>query len=77
MTSDSLDRRLAAVLSADAVGYGRLMGADEEATVRTLEAHRTRIERLVETFRGRVVDAPGDPRVHSLEELIPFGFKLG
>ncbi len=60
MTSDSLDRRLAAVLSADAVGYSRLMGADDEGTVRTLQAHRGRIERLVETFRGRVVDAPGD-----------------
>ncbi len=60
MTSDALDRRLAAVLSADAVGYSRLMGDDDEATVRTLQAHHDRIERLIDTFRGRVVDAPGD-----------------
>ncbi|MCI0636427.1 MAG: hypothetical protein L0206_21295, partial [Actinobacteria bacterium] len=60
MTVDSLDHRLAAVLSADAVGYSRLMSADDEGTVRTLSAHRRTIERLVETFRGRVVDAPGD-----------------
>ncbi len=60
MASDSLDRRLAAVLSADAVGYSRLMGEDDEATVRTLQAHRSVIERLIDTFRGRVVDAPGD-----------------
>lgn len=60
MALDSLDRRLTAVLSADAVGYSRLMAEDDEATVRTLQEHRRRIERLVDTFRGRVVDAPGD-----------------
>jgi TolB-like protein len=60
MASDSLDRRLAAVLSADAVGYSRLMAEDDEATVHTLQAHRSKIERLIDTFRGRVVDAPGD-----------------
>jgi adenylate cyclase len=60
MGSESLDRRLAAILSADAVGYSRLMGDDDEATVRTLQAHRSKIERLIDTFRGRVVDAPGD-----------------
>jgi TolB-like protein/Flp pilus assembly protein TadD len=60
MASDSLERRLTAVLSADAVGYSRLMGEDDEATVRTLQAHRGRIERVVDTFRGRVVDSPGD-----------------
>jgi TolB-like protein len=60
VASESLDRRLAAVLSADAVGYSRLMGDDDEATVRTLQAHRSAIERLIDTFRGRVVDSPGD-----------------
>jgi adenylate cyclase len=58
--SDALERRLAAILSADAVGYSRLMGQDDVATVRALGAHRRRIERLIETFRGRLVDAPGD-----------------
>lgn len=60
MASDSLERRLAAILSADAVGYSRLMSQDDEATVRDIQAHRKRIEQLVGTFRGRVVDAPGD-----------------
>jgi class 3 adenylate cyclase len=58
--SEPVERRLAALLSADAVGYSRLVGADEEATVRTLRAHLRRIEQLIETFRGRVVDSPGD-----------------
>jgi len=33
-------RRLAAILAADVVGYSRLMGADEVATLETLKAHR-------------------------------------
>jgi hypothetical protein len=33
-------RKLAAILSADVVGYSRLMGEDEEATIRTLTAYR-------------------------------------
>ena len=57
---DSVERRLAAILSADGVGYTRLMNEDDEATVRTLQSHRERIARLIDTFRGRLVDAPGD-----------------
>ncbi|MGI9592242.1 MAG: tetratricopeptide repeat protein [Myxococcota bacterium] len=60
MELESLERRLAAILSADAVGYSRLMSDDEEGTVRTLQSHRRCIERLIDTFRGRLVDAPGD-----------------
>lgn len=60
MVTDSFERKLAAVLSADAVGYSRLMSEDEEHTVRTLQSHRKKIERLIGTFRGRVVDSPGD-----------------
>jgi class 3 adenylate cyclase len=53
-------RRLAAILSMDAVGYSRLMAADEAATVRTLTACRDEIARLVAGAGGRVVDSPGD-----------------
>ncbi len=35
-----MDRRLAAILSADVVGYSRLMAADEEGTLAQLKAHR-------------------------------------
>ena len=34
------ERRLAAILAADIAGYSRLMGRNEEATVRDLEAHQ-------------------------------------
>jgi adenylate cyclase len=54
------ERRLAAILSADAVGYSRLMAEDEAGTIQTLNAFREAIETLVEQHRGRVVDSPGD-----------------
>jgi adenylate cyclase len=54
------ERRLAAILSADAVGYSRLMAEDEAGTIQTLNAFREAIGTLVEQHRGRVVDSPGD-----------------
>ncbi|MET0152482.1 MAG: tetratricopeptide repeat protein, partial [Candidatus Binatia bacterium] len=53
-------RKLAAILSADAVGYSRLMAADEVGTLRTLEAHRNAMTALIRQHDGRVVDAVGD-----------------
>src|SRR5512134_3570375 len=53
-------RKLAAILSADVVGYSRLMAADEAATVETLKSYRDIIARLVVRHSGRVVNAPGD-----------------
>jgi adenylate cyclase len=58
--AEPVERRLAAILSADAVGYSRLMSRDDEATVRELDAHRRSIERSINSYRGRLVDAPGD-----------------
>ena len=40
MTEESLKRKLTAILSADAVGYSRLMRQDEAATVATLKEHK-------------------------------------
>ncbi len=54
------ERRLAAILSADVVGYSRLMSEDEQGTIQTLNAYREAIGTLVEQHHGRVVDAPGD-----------------
>jgi class 3 adenylate cyclase len=48
------ERRLAAILSADVVGYSRLMAEDEAATVRTLSDYREEIGVLVRQHRGRV-----------------------
>ena len=55
-----MTRKLAAILSADVAGYSRLMGEDEEATIRTVTVYREVIATLVQQHRGRVVDSPGD-----------------
>ncbi len=55
-----MERRLAAILAADVVGYSRLMGADEEATLATLNAYREVIDRLVVDLHGRVFGSAGD-----------------
>src|SRR5262245_9982992 len=55
-----MERKLAAIFSADVKGYSRLMGDDELATVRTLTAYREVMTHLIQAHRGRVVDSPGD-----------------
>jgi adenylate cyclase len=60
VSSDPVERKLAAILSADVVGYSRLMAEDEAATIRTLTDYREEIAMLVRQHRGRVVDSPGD-----------------
>src|ERR671927_1240212 len=55
-----MQRKLTAIFSTDVAGYSRLMGDDEEATIRTLTAYRTVISSLIQQYRGRVVDSPGD-----------------
>ena len=59
-TSVGMERKLAAIFSTDVAGYSRLMGEDEEATIRTLTAYRELISSLIQHYRGRVVDSPGD-----------------
>jgi adenylate cyclase len=60
VTTPTVERKLAAIFSADVKGYSRLMGEDEVATVRTLTAHREVMASFIQEHRGRVVDAPGD-----------------
>jgi adenylate cyclase len=60
MVQEGFKRKLTAILSADAVGYSRLMAEDETATVKTIASYREIIASLVKQHRGRVVDSPGD-----------------
>jgi adenylate cyclase len=55
-----LERKLTAILCADVFGYSRLMGEDEEATLRTLSSHRKLIDSLIEQHHGRFVNSAGD-----------------
>ncbi len=60
MAARKLSRKLAAILSSDVVGYSRLMGEDDEATVAAIVATRKLMGRHVRRYAGRVVDSPGD-----------------
>lgn len=53
-------RRLVAIFSADVVGYSRLMGDDERATMVTLQTYRSVFHRHISDYGGRVVDMAGD-----------------
>jgi adenylate cyclase len=56
-----VERKLAAILAADVVGYSRLVGADEAGTIARLRALRKEfIEPLIAEYRGRVVKLVGD-----------------
>jgi adenylate cyclase len=55
-----MERKLTAILCADVQSYSRLMGDDEEATLRTLSAYRKIIDSLIESHRGRFVNSAGD-----------------
>jgi adenylate cyclase len=57
---DRVDRRLAAILAADVVGYSRLMEADEAGTARLLREHRTAADPFVTEHGGRIVKTTGD-----------------
>ncbi|MBI3302494.1 MAG: adenylate/guanylate cyclase domain-containing protein [Deltaproteobacteria bacterium] len=60
MQPHSVERKLAAILSADVQGYSRLMDEDEEATLHTLTASRAVIDPLIHQHRGRIVGTAGD-----------------
>ena len=55
-----MERKLTAILRADVYAYSRLMGKDEEATLRTLSAYRKIADSLIERHRGRFVNSAGD-----------------
>ena len=60
MAQEGFKRKLTAILSADAVGYSRLMLDDEEDTVRTISSYRNVITDLVRQHSGKVIDSTGD-----------------
>lgn len=54
-------RRLAAIVAADVVGFSRLVGLDEEGTLRSLRSHRKELtDPLIVEHRGRIANTAGD-----------------
>jgi adenylate cyclase len=61
MESSEVERRLAAILAADMVGYSRLMEADEVGTLARLKTHRLElIDPAIAKNRGRIIKTAGD-----------------
>ncbi len=60
MNQDRTERRLSGIFSADVVGYSRLMEEDEGWTISNLEENKNLMADLIQDYKGRVVDAPGD-----------------
>ncbi len=59
--AEKVERRLAAIVSADIVGYTRLMRADEEGTLARFRTHRTElIDPKIAEYNGRIVKLMGD-----------------
>ena len=60
MADQRVERRLAAILAADVVGYSRLMGADEVGTLAAFRAHRKAlIDPKIDEYHGRIVKTTG------------------
>lgn len=61
MAVDRVQRRMAAIVAVDVVGYSRLMGADETGTLAELKAHRTElVDAKVADHQGRIFKLTGD-----------------
>jgi class 3 adenylate cyclase len=55
-----VERKLSTILSADVAEFSRLMGEDEEQTLRTFRGHKKVFDALVATHRGRIFNTAGD-----------------
>jgi adenylate cyclase len=68
MVAIAVERRRAALVSADAAGYSRLMAADELATIQTIKVFREAGEEIALEHGGRLVDSPGDNLLFEFED---------
>ena len=61
MGEQRVERKLAAILAADVVGYSRLMGADEEGTLKRLKSLRSAVfDPKIREHHGHIVKTTGD-----------------
>ena len=70
MSAQKFERRLSTILAADVQGYSRLIGEDDEGTVKRLTAYRDVIERMVGRHGGRVSGTAGDSVIAELPSAV-------
>lgn len=58
MGANGFIRKITTVMSANVVGYSKLIGDDEAATVQTLTVYKNEMSALINQHRGRVIDFP-------------------
>jgi adenylate cyclase len=69
MTPEGVERRLAAIMFTDVVGYTTLTEQDEPKAIQIRERHRDLVRPLVAQFQGQVIDATGD-EIRSVNPLL-------
>jgi class 3 adenylate cyclase len=69
-TPTAIERKLTAILSADVVGYSRLMAQDDIATVEQVNASRKTMAEQIQQHGGRVVDAVGDDLLAEFRSVV-------
>ncbi len=66
-----MERRLAAIMASDIVGFSRMMGADEAGTLAALQGFRTTLfDPIVECHQGRIVKLMGDGALVAFESVV-------
>src|SRR3989304_6009942 len=70
MATDKVKRKIPAILSADVKGYSRLMGEDEELTLRMLSAYKEVMGSLIQQHRGRIVGTAGDSMLAEFASVV-------
>ena len=70
MNEKRAKRKLSGILSADAMGFSRLMQEDEASTIRGLEESKELMTSHIRQYRGRVVDAPGDNLLAEFDSVV-------
>ena len=68
--ADTVQRKLTTVMSADVVGYSRLMDVDEIDTLERLKAYRQAMTGFIESHRGRVVNTAGDSLLAEFDSVV-------
>ena len=78
MAEREVERRLAAIVAADVVGYSRLMEADESGTLAQLKSLRKElIEPKIAEYRGRIVKTMGDGLLAEFASVVDAVFARG
>lgn len=70
MAADEGERKLAAILAADAAGYSRLMADDDRATIRTLTDYREVFSEHIAAHKGHIVDTAGDSVLATFDSVV-------